>query len=191
MEKSAKLTFQADLPGGRDRLREMILHVSVRCHDARRYGKVKLNKILWRADFLSFKEKQVPVTGSGYEKLAVGPAPLHIEDVLDDMLANGEIRIDERGAGGDYIEHRIASLRQPDLRYFSRIDLRFVEDSIQYYWSKSATTASELSNKTAWNVCNFTELMPYESVFLSDEKLTRAEKEKLHSLAKTRNWNSL
>jgi hypothetical protein len=42
------LTYSVPLRGGQERLREMILYISKRCHNAPRFGSIKLNKILGR-----------------------------------------------------------------------------------------------------------------------------------------------
>jgi hypothetical protein len=60
------LTYKVHLPGGQKRLREMILYISNRCNDAPRWGKSKLNKILWRAGSHAFLNRGDPVTGRPY-----------------------------------------------------------------------------------------------------------------------------
>ena len=185
------LTFEVELPGGEDRLREMVLYVAHRCGTAQRFGKVKLNKILWRADFTAFRERGRPVTGSAYQKLAAGPAPLDMDDVLSGLQSDRLLSFEERAAGGDYVEHRIIGHREADLRLFGVDDIGFVDGSIDFYWSKSASTASDLSHSVAWRSKAFLEKMPYESVFLSDRKLGRSEKDRFHALAKAKAWKSL
>lgn len=191
MENRVALTFQVELPGGEDRLREMILYVAKECRDAQRFGKVKLNKILWRADFTAFRERGRPVTGCAYQKLAAGPAPLRMEEVLSTLQSRRIVSVEEVPAGGDYVEHRIIGHRDPDLGLFSVDDIYFVDKSVAFYWSKSASTASDLSHRVAWKSRAFLERMPYESAFLSDEKLSRVEKDKFHALAKAKGWKSL
>ena len=55
-----KLTYRFKLPGGQRRLREMVLYVSERNSDTERFGLVKLNKILWKADFSAFADRGIP-----------------------------------------------------------------------------------------------------------------------------------
>jgi hypothetical protein len=191
MIRQGALTFSVGLPGGDRRFWEAILFVAAECQRARRFGKVKLNKILWRADFQSFKARMVPVTGWSYEKRAAGPAPVQMEASLNSMVEEGLIAINKIDVGGDYVEHRVVPLREARMDFFDSVDMEYINESIQFYWRKSATNASELSHATAWNVCNFTEVMPYESVFLSDKKLNLDEKERLHALARARGWKSL
>ena len=191
VENPARLTFRVDLPGGDDRLRQMILYVATRCQSATRFGKVKLNKILWRADFAAFRERRVPITGVGYQKLAAGPAPLAMDEVLAEMLEDNLIDFKEVGAGDDYVEHRIIPLSAAKLSIFNPEDILFVDKSIEYYWNKSASSASDLSHRVAWKSRGFLERMPYESTFLSDDKLTKKQKEKFFALAEERGWKSL
>lgn len=190
VEKSAKLTFEVDLPDGQGRLREMVLYVSGRCYTAERFGKVKLNKILWRADFEAFRTRGTPVTGRSYQKLAAGPAPIEMPLVLEEMRGDGFISFDVADLGDGFVEERIRPLVKPNLRFFSQDDIGFVEESIDFYWGKSASSASELSHKIAWKSREFLDLMPYELVFLSDEKMSPADAVKFSALAQQRGWNS-
>lgn len=179
----AKLTFKVDLPGGENRLREMALYVCEKCASAERFGKVKLNKILWRADFTAFAERSVPVTGRSYQRLAAGPAPVEMPPLLAVMEGEGLIEIEQRDLAGGYVEYRINALQPANLRNFSADDISFVDGAIKYYWSKSATAASELSHSVAWKTRAFLDPLPYESVFLDDRKPTSAQRERLREIA--------
>src|SRR4051812_28498645 len=94
-----KLTWKVELPGGQRRLREAILYVSEKCVEARFFGKVKLNKIIWRADFESFAQRGQPVTGRQYQRLKQGPAPVEMLPLLNELQAEGllTIRIVQQG----------------------------------------------------------------------------------------------
>lgn len=88
-EQRQKLTWKVPLAGGQKRLREAVLYVSNACRDAERFGLVKLNKIIWRADFESFAQRGQPVTGRQYQRLPQGPAPVEMLPVLDELQADG------------------------------------------------------------------------------------------------------
>lgn len=186
-----KLTYRVELPGGYDRLRELVLYVCDRCADARRFGKVKLNKILWRADFEAFAQRGVPVSGRPYQRLAAGPAPVEMSTTLAEMESRRLIVIEEVDHGGGYVEHRPRALQKPNLRYFSADDISYVDASIKHYWTKSATAASGLSHGVAWKTREDRDPIPYESVFLSDEKMSLADRKKFAGLGQSRGWKSL
>src|SRR5258708_531214 len=97
----------------------MILYVSERCATAKRFGKVKLNKIIWKADFDAFAARHVPVTGRPYQRLVFGPAPVEMPPLYGEMLQEGLIHIDRIDLGDNYIEHRTIPDVKPELKLFS------------------------------------------------------------------------
>lgn len=182
---SAKLTFKVDLPGRESRLREVILYVCDQCTRADRFGKVKLNKILWRADFSAFAERAVPVTGRSYQKLAAGPAPVEMPPMLAEMEADKLIDFESRDHGDGYVEERPRALAKANLNFFSPDDLSFVDSSVRFYWKKTATEASDLSHTVAWKSRAFLDPIPYEAVYLSDDKPTALHRARFEQIAKS------
>lgn len=185
-----KATFQVSLPGGQNRLRQLILHVAARCHEAERFGAIKLNKILWRADFESFARRGVPITGREYKRLDLGPAPREMPALHREMTAQGMIRL-ERVPAGEHTQHRTIPLMEADLRLFSADDLAFVEESIRYYWDKTGIEASDDSHGAAWQSRNNGDLMPYELAYLSDEPIGHKQFLRLRSLIEDEGMTSL
>src|SRR5436305_6772749 len=112
-----KLTWKVHLPGGQKRLREAVLYVSHKCEDANFFGLVKLNKIIWRADFESFAQRGQPVTGRLYQRLKQGPAPVEMLPVLNELQADGLLKI-QRVQRGAHVEQRPIALQGPVLKFF-------------------------------------------------------------------------
>jgi hypothetical protein len=176
-----RLTAKVDLPGGQDRLRQLILYVSLRCVGAERFGRVKLNKILWKADFTSYATRQVPVTGRIYQKLDWGPALKEMLPLLREMERVGFIEFVQTDFGFDacgkpIIESRPTAKFPPNLRYFSTDDLEFVEQAISYYWDKTGHEASDDSHGMAWKTRDLKETMYYELSYLSDDGISEGER---------------
>lgn len=191
MQDRTLLTFKVDLPGGEGRLREAISHVCGRCSAAKRFGKIKLNKILWRADFTAFAERRIPVTGWSYLKLAAGPAPTEMAAVLERMQDDQLVAFERRDFGEGYVEERPVSLKAWPRRFLSEDDEGFLEASIRFYWSKTATAASELSHQVAWKSRDFLDPLPYESVLLSDQKPGERDRARFAEIARARRLTSL
>jgi hypothetical protein len=169
--RNHRLTYRVDLPGGQQRLREMILYVSERCENAPRFGKVKLNKILWKADFDSFAERGIPVTGRSYQRLQQGPAPVEMPPVLAEMIADGVLDFQTQEIGPGFVEERPIARRPPNTReYFTQEDLQFVDAAIAYFWSMTAGAASDASHGLAWKSRDNLDAMPYEAAYLVDEE---------------------
>src|SRR6266852_5368152 len=55
-------------------LGELMLYVAAKCEGLRSFGAVKLNKILFYADFLAYDRLGRSITGAVYQKLRYGTA---------------------------------------------------------------------------------------------------------------------
>lgn len=184
-----KLTWKVQLPGGQKRLREAILYVAHKCESAERFGLVKLNKILWRADFESFAERGQPITGRQYQRLPQGPAPVEMLPLLNEMQAEGLLRLDATRVF-DYDEHRPVALAEPVITLFSPGDLAHLDRAISAYWEKTGKETSDVSHGAGWKTRSDGEPMPYELAYLSDEKIGIGQKGRLLKLALENRWFS-
>ena len=184
-------TVKVDLPGGPDRMRQLILYVAQKLADAPHFGVLKLNKVLWRADFRSFAARAVPVTGREYRRLEFGPAPREMPALQRDMLARGLIRLDRTVAEDGKVEQRTVPLAMPDLTLFDADDLAFVDDSIRYYHPMTGAETSDDSHGAAWKSRNNGDPMPYELAYLSDAPLGRKQFLRLQSRTDDEGWTSL
>jgi len=159
------VTYRVNLPGGQSRLKEASLYVMQKAAAFEYFGLVKLNKILWRADFAAFHERHIPVTGRQYQALEAGPAPFEMRPILNDMLRDSEIEIIETEVPG---ELRPIAKVQPVLRFFSQNDLRFLDEAIVYYKDMTATQASNESHGLAWKTRHIGDPIPYEAAIFDD-----------------------
>jgi hypothetical protein len=160
-EQRPKLTWKVSLAGGQRRLREAVLYVSNACSEAERFGLVKLNKIIWRADFESFAQRGQPVTGRQYQRLPQGPAPVEMLPVLDELQADRLLRIEPKKIV-DFTELRPVALTKPVLNFFSRSDIDYLDRAISAYWDETGTEVSEISHGVAWKSREDGEAVPYE-----------------------------
>ena len=56
-------------------------------------GRVKLNKLLYFADFDHFEKYGQPITGDVYVNNELGPVPQHIQDVLSGMIQDKKVEV--------------------------------------------------------------------------------------------------
>lgn len=186
--KRRSLTARVRLPGGQERLRQMILYVAARCQDAPRFGSTKLNKILWKADFDAFAARGQPVTGRNYQRLPLGPAPKEMQPLHREMVEREQVRVEKIDFGDDVIEDRTIPLVSYDLSYFTEEDLAFVEAAIKYYWDKNARETSDDSHGVAWQTHNNGDVLGYELSYLSDKPLTEAQRLRIVRKAHKVGW---
>jgi Protein of unknown function (DUF4065) len=166
-----QLTYRVDLPGGQERLRELILYIADKCREAPRFGKVMLNKILWKADFDAFAKRGVPVTGRSYQRLKAGPAAIEMPPMLAEMFERGELDIVRADSGDRVVEERLTPTRGAKLRlYFTDDDIAFVDAAIQCFWGMTVAEASDESHGMAWKTRDDLDAIPYEAAYLSDDE---------------------
>ncbi|WP_419826699.1 Panacea domain-containing protein [Sphingomonas sp.] len=188
-ERLPRLTYKVNLPGGQGRLRDAILYVADKYRDAERFGLVKLNKTIWKADFDAFRERQQPVTGRQYKRQKDGPVPYEMRPLLNDMLYDEDIEIERRPIAG-LVEQRVIPKVALPYRNFSPADLAFLDRAIRFYWDFTGTEASDHSHGVAWSTRENGDDMPYELSYLSDDKLDSWEERYFGRLAAENNWHT-
>jgi hypothetical protein len=157
------------------KFRELILYVSQKCANDPRFGAVKLNKILYFSDFLSYGHYNEPITGMEYFKLQHGPAPRRLVPVREQMKRDGDLGIQELPIGSG-IERRPVNLRAPDLSVFSAREIALVDAVIDFFSKQTGKSISDLSHRmSGWKAARLEETIPYETVFMSEEPLTETD----------------
>ncbi len=78
----------------RGKFKEMVLYFALRSAELKDedFGIVKLNKLLYRADFEAYRTLGHAITGEAYERQEFGPVARDLPIVLDELGANGRLR---------------------------------------------------------------------------------------------------
>ena len=159
------------------KLAELILYVSRKSETDKRFGSVKLNKILFYADFTHYGETGSPITGAEYMKLKLGPGPRRLMPIRDELIRDDSLAIQEVRYRG-WLQKRTVALREPDLSAFSGTEIAIVDEVIEDFWEADGKMASDFSHEfLGWKIANDGDEIPYESVFVSERTLTSAEKD--------------
>lgn len=158
------------------KLRELIVYVAELSDRDESFGAIKLNKILFRADFAAYKQWGKPMTGVDYFALENGPAPKPMKKLLTFMEKNGEIAIRENDYFGNK-QHRVLPLRTADpSKYFSVDEVNLVFRLIQQYWGQSGKSMSDESHEfLGWKLADLEETIPYSVALVGDREPTLDE----------------
>lgn len=160
------------------KLAELLLYISDKCEMDEYFGAIKLNKILFFADFLQYQRSGHSITGQEYQRLQNGPAPRRLLPVRSDLERDGELVVKKRYIPGGYEQARTVAIREPDLTGFSGDEIAMVDYVIGELWNHTARDASDLSHTlTGWKLAADGATIPYETVFLSERALTKEEAE--------------
>ncbi|HEX8450936.1 MAG TPA: Panacea domain-containing protein [Longimicrobium sp.] len=158
-----------------EKMAELILYISDRSQLDPPYGAIKLNKILFYADFLHYAKHGRPITGQEYMKLNQGPAPRRLVPVRKRLVAARELIVREVPYGTMRQERPIA-LRAADLTGFNGEEIAMVDSVISLFWGLSARQVSEISHEfDGWKLADYKETIPYDMALLSDREPTEED----------------
>ena len=170
------------------KFRELLLYVASRCEGDANFGAIKLNKMLFLADFTAYAYLGESISGAEYEALELGPAPRLLKPIRDDMVKNNDIVVREQTRFG-YAQHRVIPLRDPDLTLFSGAEIALVDHIIEVFREDTGKDLSELTHGMyGWQIAQYKEVIPYSSVFLSNEPVTKADQERARELIAQHGW---
>jgi hypothetical protein len=129
-------------------------------------GSVKLNKVLWYADFVSYLRLGEPITGETYVKRQYGPAPKHIQFIIEELKRAGALVVKE-GEFYGYSKKEFVSTKKPDISVFSPNEISIVDEAIRFVcYGNTANSISEKTHGIVWELADMGEEMPYETAFL-------------------------
>ena len=162
-----------------EKLRELLVYVAKHSADDPTFGSVKLNKILYYADFAAYRLLGQPITGATYQKLHEGPAPRELLRSRAALIHSGRASI----AQVPYftgVQKRlvIAPESEPDTEIFNPQELLLVDQIIECFWGKTAREVSDFSHREpGWILAKDRETIPYETAWLSAEPLDQEVEE--------------
>lgn len=152
-----------------EKFRGLMLYAAHRArqNNDRYFGAVKLNKILYYADFIMFQRFNTSITGATYQKLREGPAPQELltqrKFLVDSGLAELKpIRV------FNYIQSRLVPTADPvEPEWFAPNELTVIDEVLDEFREMTGAEVSEISHReTGWALANEGETIPYETAFL-------------------------
>jgi len=148
-----------------EKFKNLILYVSKKSENDRRFGAVKLNKILYYADFDAYRRLGQPITGATYQCLDEGPAPRELVPVRDSMIGES-IKI-ESVPVARFTRQRIVALTDPDESLFTEAELRIVDQVMEAMRPMNGAQVTELSHtEPGWIQAETSDDIEYETVWL-------------------------
>ena len=172
------------------KFKELILHIAARSFEDQYFGATKLNKLLYFADFLSYEERGLPITGASYQRLNQGPAPKEILQAIRELEAENKAEQFERRVYGKK-QRRLIPKVEADLSAFKAEEIALVDGIIDKFKSMSATELSHLTHQIpGWQIAQDRETIPYPSVFLAWDPPTPRDLARGRELAETYGWTS-
>ena len=181
-------TFSFGFPNAEERLRELILYIAEESREDIYFGAVKLNKILWMADFMAYAQRGEPLTGVPYQRLQQGPAPRRLAPVRNAMIRAKEVQ-EVQQQRGKHTQKRLLPLRAADTSLFEDWQIELVDGLIKSMQGVTAKELTAFSHGVAWrSAAEKGALIPYEAAFLSDEPPDAEDVARTGELAARHGW---
>lgn len=149
----------------REKMRAVILRVARSCAPED-LGAVKLNKVLYFLDMISYAHWRMPVTGATYRKRPNGPTSDQLLFTLRDMSRDGDIltkRVDYHG----YWKVEYHPLTEEPREVLNQSELTLLDDVIDFVCRQNtAKSISDYSHKLPWEIADMGGEIPYRTAML-------------------------
>jgi hypothetical protein len=150
-----------------DKLKSVVHYVCYKATDPSVLGAVKLNKVLWYSDALTYLTTGKSITGETYIKRQHGPVPQHILRVVDSLVAEKKIargKVDHFG----FMKNEYIAISEPDFHGLSASSISLIDEAFEHVCMKNtACSISEETHGVIWNMAEMGESIPYSTIFAS------------------------
>lgn len=137
-----------------------LVHYVIAKSDPARLGAIRLNKILWYLDTLSYQAEGASVTGETYVKRQHGPVPQHILSVIGELEHENAIVVRKRSRFGKPMTDFIP-MTDPDTGVLAPAELELADELRTHICDNhTANSISELSHDQIWEAANIGEVIP-------------------------------
>jgi hypothetical protein len=132
----------------RYKVKQFVLYIAKAMEEAKFFGSVKLNKVLYRADHEALRQLGKKITTYNYRKQALGPTLDAYLHVVGEMVLDGQLEMEARPAGTQ-TEQRPKAKEEPDLAVFTAKEKAIMDSEIQRAWEITARDIIEEEHATA------------------------------------------
>ena len=159
------------------KFRELVLYIAAASADDPRFESVKLNKILFYADFGAYLELGQPITGATYRKMSEGPAPAEMLPQRRILLDSGAAKVKFRRYFGWPLQS-IVPLRPACREVFAPGELEIVDQVVSGLWPMTAREAADFSHRElGWQAADPGAEIPYPTAWLSPGPVSQEAEE--------------
>lgn len=171
------------------KFKELVLLFAARSADDPLMSRVKLNKLLYRADFEAFRVLGSSISGATYMRGEHGPMAAELPVTEEELGRRGYLswRLEE---AGPHTQKVPVAEESPDESLFSPQELAIIEGTLNELTDLGGKGAREWShrNSAGWNLVDDEAPIPYETAFVSMERPAESLFRRAKQLAREREW---
>lgn len=152
-----------------EKFRALMLYIADQSRDDPWFGVVKLNKILYYSDFLSFARHMKPITGASYLKMKAGPVPEELLSERRTVIDAGLAKIETRSVFRFTQQRLVPNATPVELgSQFDDHEIEIVDEVLSFMKSLTAKESSDMAHAEAgWILAHDREVIPYETAWLA------------------------
>jgi len=154
------------------RLENLVLYLASKSGEDEGYGKVKLNKLLFRADFEAYRLLGASITGEEYKKQEWGPVAAHLPSLLRRFESRGVLTVEEVPAG-PYVRQVpvLGEGHAPNPEVFSEREREIIDRALAELRAHGARSVSDWSHEKSvgWRLTPTNKPIPYDTAIVMSE----------------------
>jgi uncharacterized phage-associated protein len=160
-----------------EKLAELVVLLARRSEGDPLFGGIKLNKLLFYADFLAYLRFGKPITGQEYFALEQGPALRYKARLWKKMIDRGDIVVrKEASSFFDTEKETTIAMREPNIEKFAKEELNLIFNLLATCREKYGNDLSEWTHRFAgWRLSKEKETIPYSVALVGERQPTRDE----------------
>jgi uncharacterized phage-associated protein len=171
----------------RDLFDELVHYIAWRMRDDDHFGRTKVAKTMFYADFTSYAEDGEPLTGARYYHWPQGPFTVELYRTEERLVDQGLATLKQPDFEGDEAKLRAGTFAPRRSTPFHRAFLDIKMDEVVQ--QGSARAVSEFSHEhPGWLVTEEGQEIPYAAVHVSREGPTQADIETANQVARFNGW---
>jgi len=180
----------------RGKFKELVVYLSAASERAadEGFGMVKLNKLLYRADFEAYRLLGHPITGETYEKQEFGPVARDLPIALDELAAAGRLRWQFIPTGSH--TRKVPTMTDDpdaaaDMSAFPQDEREVIENTLRELAVYGGKGASEWSHEESagWKAApDYGHPISYASAVISTEPFSEQDMDHVRAFLGEQSW---
>lgn len=159
----------------KDKFKNVLHYIIYKCGLRHNVGKTVLFKLLYFSDFNFFELYEKSLTNESYRKLSRGPAPIHFDLAIDELINEKKIKVNVKELSSGKVMYNYSSLMDPLLN-LKEEELIVIDDVINELSHMNAKQISEYSHgDMPWKATEENQIIDYGFVFYRDSKYVKRE----------------
>lgn len=152
----------------KDKFDRLILYICAKVENPANLGAVKLHKILWFSDLVSFARFGRSIAGDTFIKMPQGPFSVHVDKGIK-RLERSKRLVHRQMPVYNRIQRQFFALTEPDLNGFTPEEVSIIDEMITAIaLGHTASSISAVSHDRIWEVARLHETIPLNTIFSSD-----------------------